>query len=196
MNRALLIALSFGLALSACNNDTKTVQKKDESTNEAKVKSVATPVDPTAQKIEELKKMPILGLDELSGWLPADINGMKRSNLTMSSDMGYDVANADYIKNNKTEIRVTVYDCAGETGSSVYNSTYAAKMKASTEDENGYTRSTDLMGIKAIEHHEKANKVTTITYMANERILVVVSARNFEPEKVREVAEKIARKTS
>lgn len=196
MKRVLLIILSIGVVLTACNSDTKTVQAKNESANEAKVKSAATPVDPTTQKIEALKKLPLLGLDELAAWLPAELSGIKRSNLTMNSDMGYAVAHADYTKNNKTDMRVTVYDCAGETGSSVYKASYAAKMKTAAEDENGYTKSIDLAGKKAIEHHEKANKITTITYMANDRILVVLSARNIEPEKVREAAATISNKAS
>lgn len=52
------------------------------------------------------------------------------------------------------------------------------------------------MGGKAIEHHEKKNKVTTLTYLADTRILVVISARNFEPEKVREAAQKLGNKAS
>jgi hypothetical protein len=191
MKRVLLAALSLGCLLSACNSDTKIVQEKSESANAAKVKSVAAPVDPTVQKIEELKKLPILGLDELANWLPSELNGIKRSNFTMSSDMGYPVAHADYTKNNKTDIRVTVYDCAGETGSSVYKATYADKLKEPAEDADSYTKIIDLRGHKAIEHHEKKNKITTLTYMANDRVLVVVSARNYEPEQIREASQQL-----
>ena len=113
----------------------------------------------------------------------------------MSSDMGYAVAHGDYEKNNKTDMRVTVYDCAGEAGAGIYKATYLNKLKELRENEEGYTKTIDFMGSQAIEHHKKKDKVTTLTYLAGKRILVVVSARDFEPEKVKEAAEKINNKT-
>jgi hypothetical protein len=193
--KTILLVLSASVFFAACNSDTK-LSQKDESANNAKVKSMAVPVDPIAQKIEELKALKPIGLDELSAWLPLQLNGIKRSNLTMSSDMGYVVAHGDYEKNNKTDMRVTVYDCAGEAGADMYKTAYANKLKELRETEEGYIKTVDFMGSKAIERHEKKNKVTTFTYLAGNRILVVVSARNFEPEKVREAAENIGKKES
>ena len=194
MKKLLLLVLSASL-LAACNSDDKTVQKS-ETANEAKVKSAATPVDPVAEKIAALKALPSIGLDELSAWLPSQLNDIKRGNLTMSSNMGYAVAHADYDKNNKTNMRVTAYDCAGDNGADLYQTIYLKKMKDVQESEDGYTKAIDFMGGKAVEHYEKQNKITTLTYMANNRILVVVSARNFEPEQVREAAEKLGTKAS
>jgi hypothetical protein len=114
----------------------------------------------------------------------------------MSSDMGYTVAHADYEKNSKTDMRVTVYDCSGEAGAGKYKAIFANKMKEQQENEEGYTKTIDFLGDKAVERHEKKNKLTTLTFMTDNRILVVVSARNFEPEKVREASEKIAKKSS
>ena len=193
MKKLLLIVLSASL-FAACNSDDKTVQKS-ETANEAKVKSAAT-IDPTAQKLDDLKKLAPVGLDELSAWLPSQLNGIKRNNLTMSSNMGYAIAHADYDKNSKTNMRVTVYDCAGSAGADLYKNIYLNKTKNSQEGEEDYTKTIDLMGGKAVEHHEKQNKITTLTYIAKNRILVVLSARNFEPEQVREAAEKLGTKQS
>ena len=190
MKRALLLLLPF-FFFTSCNSDTKTV-KNDESVNDAKVKAAAV-VDPVAQKIEELKGLKPIGLDELSAWLPATLAGIKRSNLTMSSDMGYAVAHADYEKNSKTDMRLTVYDCAGASGSDLYKTNYLGKMKDVQNDE-GYTKTVEFPGGKAIEHHEEKNKVTTLSFITDGRILVVLSARNFEPEKVREVAQSLKSK--
>ena len=194
MKKILLIVLSSSV-FAACNSGDKTVQKS-ETANEAKVKSAATPADPTAEKIATLKALSPVGLDELSAWLPSQLNGIKRNNLTMSSNMGYAIAHADYDKNSKTNMRVTVYDCAGSAGADLYKNIYLNKLKNNQEGEEDYTKTIDFMGGKAAEHHEKQNKITTLTYMANNRILVVVSARNFEPEQVREAAQKLGTKAS
>jgi hypothetical protein len=195
MKKSLLIIVSASVFLAACNSEPKITQK-DETANDAKVKSMATPVDPVDQKMKELKSLAPIGLDALSAWLPSQLNGSKRSNLTMSSDMGYTVAHADYEKNSKTDMRVTVYDCSGEAGAGKYKAIFANKMKEQQENEEGYTKTIDFLGDKAVERHEKKNKLTTLTFMTDNRILVVVSARNFEPEKVREASEKIAKKSS
>jgi len=191
MKRVFLIVLLASLAVYSCNSDN---QKKNPPVADAKIKSVAAPQDAVTTKTEELKKSTPVGLDQLSSWLPGELNGIKRSNLTMSSDMGYAVAHADYEKNNKTDIRVTVYDCSGETGANLYKTTYASKLKESQETEDSYTKTIDFMGGKAVEHHEKKNKVTTLTYMASNQILLVVSARNLDPETVREAAQKLGNK--
>jgi len=192
MKRTLLVIFSTSTMLGfvACNSDTKTT-RTNETANDAKVKSVTAPVDPETQKVEELEKLTPVGLDELTPWLPDELNGIKRSNLTMSTDRGYAVAHADYEKNSKTDMRVTVYDCAGEAGANLYKVTYANKMNQLQESGEGYTKTTNFMGEKAIEHHEINNNITTLTYLANNHILVVVSARNFDPEKVKEAAQKL-----
>lgn len=195
MKTILPVILSAIVFFAACNSDTKVTQK-DESANDAKVKAMATPVDPVAQKMDELKNLTPMGLDELSAWLPSQLNGIKRSNLSMSSDMGYPVAHGDYEKNSRTDMRVTVYDCAGSAGAAMYKATYVNKLKEPEETAEAYTKTIDFMGGKAIEHYEQKNKVTTLTYLANNRILIVVSARNFEPEVVREAAEKVGKKSS
>jgi hypothetical protein len=191
MKRALLHLLLPSFLFTSCNSDTNTVQK-DESAKDTKVKAAAV-VDPVTQKTEELKQLKPIGLDELSAWLPTVLNGIKRSNLTMSSDMGYTVAHADYEKNSKTDMRVTVYDCAGTSGAALYKTNYAGKFK-DVQDEDGYTKTVNLSNGRAIEHHETKNKVTSLSFMTNDRILVVLSARNFEPEKVRAAAESLMSK--
>lgn len=189
MKTILPLALSAFVFFTACNSDSKTA--KDP---EAQVKAVAAPVDPVAQKMQELSSLTPLGLDELSSWLPAQLNGIKRTNLSMNTDMGYAMAHGDYEKNNKTDIRVTVYDCAGKAGADMYQTAYLNKMKDQA-DTVSYTKTIEFMEGKAIEHHEQKNKVTTLTYMADSRMLVVISARNLEPESVRAMAKEIGKKS-
>ena len=59
MKTILPLALSVSVFFAACNSDTK-LSQENESANDAKVKSMATPVDPVAQKIEELKNLNLL----------------------------------------------------------------------------------------------------------------------------------------
>ena len=192
MKRILPIFLSLAIFLIACNPTVKTEQIS-EASNQAKVKSAATPVDPLAVQMQKLGSLEPLGLDELAALLPQSLNGIKRSGLTMNNNMGYATAHADYEKNNKTDMRVTLYDCSGTAGLAWFRANYASKLKDSSTNEEGYSKVIDLNGEKAIEEYENKSKVTSITYLTRGRILVNVSSRNMDPEKVKEAAGQIGR---
>jgi hypothetical protein len=185
MKRALPLVL-FVLLCWSCK-DTKTEIKEAPP---VQVKSVAI-ADPMTLKMDELKKTPTLGLDELAAYLPSSLLKLKRTNLSMTSSMGYSVAHADYIKNNKTDIRVNIIDCAGESGAAIYASSYAAKLKNNVENESGYTKSTEINGMQVMKNFEKSTNATTITYMANDRVMVEISTRNIAPEDVAEAMKQI-----
>jgi hypothetical protein len=166
--------------------DTKTEIKEAP----VQVKSAAI-VDPLTLKMDELKKTATLGLDQLAAYLPASLLKMKRTNLSMTNSMGYSVANADYIRNSKTDIRLNIIDCAGEAGAALYASSYAAKLKNNVQNDAGFTRSTEMNGVKVLENFEKSTNATTITYMANDRVMVEMSVRNISPTDLQEAMKQI-----
>ncbi len=190
MKRILLPFFSLVLLFMACNPSVKTEQV-NEANNEAKVKAAATPADPLVVKMQQLGAMQPLGLDELAALLPASLEGIKRSNLSMNNNMGYATAHADYEKNNKTDMRVTLYDCSGTAGLAWFRANYASKLKESSNDEKGYSKVIDLNGEKAIEEYESQSKITSITYLTRGRILVNISSRNMDPEKVKLAASQV-----
>ncbi|HJW17482.1 MAG TPA: hypothetical protein VJ499_10200 [Flavisolibacter sp.] len=190
MKRILPIFLLLVTFFVACNPSVKTEQIS-ETTNQAKVKSVSTPTDPLVIKMQELGALQPLGLDELAALLPQSLQGIKRSGLSMSNNMGYATAHADYEKNNKTDMRVTLYDCSGTAGLAWFRTSYASRLKNASTNENGYTKTIDLNGAKAIEDYDNKSKVTSITYLSRGRILVNISSRNMDPEVVKEAAGQI-----
>jgi hypothetical protein len=185
MKRILPIFLSLVVLFVACNPSVKTEQIS-EASNEAKVKTVATPIDPLAVKMQQLGALQPLGLDELAALLPQTLNGIRRSGLTMNNNMGYATAHADYEKNNRTDMRVTLYDCSGSSGLAWFRANYASKLKDGS-------KLIELNGEKAIEEFDNQTRVTSITYLTRGRILVNISSRNMDPEKVKEAAGQIGR---
>jgi hypothetical protein len=186
MKRILPIILTMVVLFVACNPSVKTEQIS-ETTNQAKVKSVvSTPTDPLVVKMQELGSLQPLGLDELAALLPQSLNGIRRSGLTMNNNMGYATAHADYEKNNRTDMRVTLYDCSGTSGLAWFRANYASKLKDGS-------KLIELNGEKAIEEYDNQSKVTSITYLTRGRILVNISSRNMDPEKVKEAAGQIGR---
>lgn len=151
------------------------------------------PADPVKVKLEELKKMPMMDLDQLRKMMPEAINGIKRSSFSMSSNLGHGEAKGDYEKNSKTYIRVALYDCSGQSGADIYNTSYVLKTKLNIENEEGYTKTIDMNGKQAIESFEKPANAMTLTYMHDDRVLVVITGRNISAEDMKKAAEVIGK---
>jgi hypothetical protein len=175
MNRNLLF-VSFILLLFSCSE--KAARKESE---QVQIKSVNTVIDPKQQKIESLKSSAPMDLEVLKNLLPLTMNDIKRSHYSVSNSMGYGLAHADYEKNSKTDIRVTFYDCSGEAGAGIFESVYWNRLNQTKEDETSTLRTIDLSGARALEKFDKDTKVTTITFLVNEKILAVISGRNIDP---------------
>ncbi len=190
MSKRLLFVFIVTLAVGCGNNNNTAVAGTgSDSTKTTTADKIAGPAQ---AKAEALKSTAPMDLDELKNYLPAQLGGMKRNNFSMSSAMGYATAQADYEKNKKTDIRVALYDCAGEAGAALYNSTYAAKMNIVADSStNGYHKNIELMGNKAIEHFDKAANATTLTFMVNERLMAVLTGRNISAETLEKAAEQI-----
>jgi hypothetical protein len=190
MNRNLLLPALLFIIIS-CSE--KSEKKAEEN---AQVKSINTVIDPKVQKLESLKSLTPMDLEELKSFLPDVINGIKRSHYSVSSGLGYGMAHADYEKNNKTDIRVTLYDCAGEPGAGLFESIYWNRLNQVKEDENAVIKTVDISGGKAIQKIEKGTNITTLTYFANNRILVILSGKNVDPAALEENIRAIELKVS
>ena len=178
------------ILFASCGNE----QTEATAPPEVQVKAAAAPIDPAVQKLESLKAAAPMGLDELSAFLPSKLGEIRRSNVSMSSNMGYGMAHADYEKNSRTDIRVTLYDCSGAQGADIYESIYASKLDKNREDSSGFNRTIDFNGGKAIEQYSSRDKVGTLTYMPAERVLAVLTARNIEPEALLKAAADLKKK--
>jgi len=176
MKIALPLAIAF-FFVSCGNEKTETPREA-----EVQVKAAATPIDPETQKLEALKAAAPMGLDALSSYLPSRLGEIRRSNISMSSNLGYGMAHADYEKNSRTNIRVTLYDCSGKQGADIYQSIFASKLDKNRQDSSGYNKTIDYNGGKAIEQYSSREKTGMLTFMADERILAVLTSRNIEPE--------------
>jgi hypothetical protein len=173
--------------LVSCNNDKKVTE---ETTANPQVKTTAQ-VDPKTQKLESLKTATATDLDQMQKMVPAEMAGIKRTRLNMNSNIGYSIVQADYVKNSKSDIRLIAYDCAGEQGSQLYNSSFLSYLDKNEENAGGYTKTINLNGKKTIEKYEAATKSTSISFLANETVLMVLHGKNISAETLKEAALKL-----
>jgi hypothetical protein len=131
--------------------------------------------DDMQKKMEELKKLTPLTTDQLKTLLPEQLMGLKRTSFNANSMMGFASAEARYKNENEDkEIELNILDCAGEAGAGVYSLSYWTKMSMQSESDNGYTKTVDFDGDKAVETYEKGSDRYELTYVASDRLLVTL----------------------
>lgn len=199
----LLLSLLFlaGFVAISCNNSKKkgemTVVSEDGKTKATiDVSQAASSADDLNKKMEELKKLTPLTSDQLKALLPEEILGMKRTNFEATSMAGYSVADATYRKdpNDEPYISVSIVDCAGEAGAGYFSMIYWAKMSITRESDDGYTKTVDWKGSRAIENYDKSSDRYEFSYVGADRYLVSLKGGKTGLDLVKQVAETLTLK--
>ena len=191
MKTLLVIIVSSCLLMIGCKNKSTPVPEK---TDTATVKSMT--VDERTEKLEALKKLTPFGLADMQKLMPKEIEGAKQSNFNYSMQWGYASATADFNKTKALGTTIQLYDCAGEEGSGYFTSNFYDKLNESKQDSVEYSKAVDLMGEKAIETYNRQVNYSTLTYMVNDRVLVVMQGKKMKPDELKAIAQKINLKLS
>lgn len=178
---SLIIAVGF-FAIS-CNSNKDKITVKDAEGNKATidlsdVKDMAKSMEINQGKAEELKKLSPLSMDQLKALIPEEFMGMKRSSFNTTNAMGVATCNARYKSEDGKELKVEILDCAGEMGANMYSIRFFGLWNYEEENDNGYQKTIELNGDKAIEKYNKNNNRYELTYFSNERFLVNLEGEN------------------
>jgi len=190
------LPLFLALVMAACGHDGKVThkQKKEDgtvTTTSMNLNAMANTADDFNQKMEDLKKLTPLNVEQLKALLPEALHGIQRSSFNTNSMMGFGVAEADYRQDDK-DLKLAIYDCAGEAGAGIFALSYVTQMNMMSESDNGYTRTLDFKGAKAIEAYEKSNNQSTFTYIVNDRLMVVLTGRNIDNATLKQLAQNLS----
>jgi len=191
MKRVLLSAFIISCALVACKGPKDKVVIKDENGNKVASVSVSEAtktMEETANKAEELKKLTPLSLDQVKALIPNELLGMPRTNFDANAAGGYASAKGTYRGEGDKELNIEIIDCAGEMGSLIYNTRFFAFWNYQHEDDNGYEKTIDFNGGKAVEKYTKSNERYELTSFANDRFVVHVEGEKIPLDDVKKVA--------
>ena len=194
MKRVILSLVVAILTIVACKNNkskTMTITSDDgKSKVSVDVNSAAAVSDDMQKKMEELKKLTPLTTDQLKTMLPDELMGLKRASFNANSMMGFESAEARYKnENDDKQIELNILDCAGEAGAGVYSLSYWTKMSMQSESDNGYTKTVDFDGNKAVETYDKGGDRYELTYVASDRLLVTMKGEKTGLDAVRQAAQ-------
>lgn len=198
-----LTSLAFAamLLIAACNNNKpkETVITSEDGKTKVSINptAITNSADEMQKKMEELKKLPPLSTDQLKKMFPDELAGMKRSSFNANSMMGFASAEANYKNETDPEknMSLSVFDCAGEAGAGIYSLNYWTKMSMVSESDNGYTKTTDFNGQKAVESYDKVGDRYELTYVASDRLLVTVKGNKTGLDAVKQAAQSLNLKT-
>ena len=200
MKQFILPCLLASCILMACGSnktkDANTTEEtsKDKSSTESSSDKSTNPADAMTQKMEELKKLTPYTTDQLKAMVPEEFMGMKRSNMDVGSGamaMGTSFAAATYKGDGDKQLKVTIWDCAGEGGAGLYGARYYTMWNYQHEDDNGYQKTVDFNGGKAIEQYHKGNEQYDLTYIANDRLLVVLEGEKIGLDGIKDAAKNL-----
>jgi hypothetical protein len=200
--RLLLFALFAAASLAACNNNKGKIAIKDEKGNTtgtidvSSLDKIAKTAEQNNDKVEELKKLTPLSLDQLKALMPAEFMGMKRSSFNANSMMGAAACDARYKSEDGKELKLSIFDCAGEAGAGIYSMRYWTLWNFQQEDDNGYQKTVDFNGGKAIEKYSKYNDEYGLTYMSGDRFLVNVEGEKTGLDMVKQAANSLSLKAN
>ena len=194
MKQVILSLVVAILTIVACKNNrskTMTITSDDgKSKVSVDVNSAAAVSDDMQKKMEELKKLTPLTTDQLKTMLPEELMGLKRASFNANSMMGFASAEARYKnENDDKQIELNILDCAGEAGAGVYSLSYWTKMSMQSESDNGYTKTVDFDGNKAVETYDKGGDRYELTYVASDRLLVTMKGEKTGLDAVRQAAQ-------
>ena len=192
MKHLLLLFFAAVSLLTACNNNKKpgiTVTSEDgKTTTTIQPNDLAQAADVYQKKAEELQKLSPYTLDQMKAMLPEELAGAKRSKFSANSAMGAAYAEGQYPINDSTEVELKIFDCAGQAGAGIYSMQYLTMMNFQSESDDEYTKSIDFKGGKAVEHLDKRNNRSTLTYLAGDRLLVTLEGKNTGVDMLKQVA--------
>lgn len=152
------------------------------------IEEIAKAAETSEDKIEELKKLTPLTDDQLKAMMPEELMGIKRTSVGASSISGTTSGTALYKSEDGKELKLIIYDCAGEAGAGIYSLRYLTSWNIQYEDENGYQKTIDINGQKAIENYVKSREEYSITFLSKDRFLVTVEGDKTDLDMVKQAA--------
>ena len=192
MKRIYALMLAAPLLLAACNTKPKNSVTINSEDGKEKVTVDLNQAQAAAadmqQKTEELKKLTPVTLDQLKAMIPEVLAGGKRTNYSANSAMGASMAEATYKVNDSTDVRISIFDCAGEAGAGLYGMQYLGMFNMQSETETEYTKTIDFNGGKAIESAKKDGSHSSLTYVTGGRFLVTMEGDHMQAEAIKTIA--------
>jgi hypothetical protein len=190
MRRLTPILLIF-VILASCNNK-KTVNEKTANVEAqpGNVSNMPMDLEKIQKATQELKKLTPHTLEEMKSFLPATLMGVQGSDVSAIDGIGAAVATSKYKINDSTDLKLTIYDCAGPGGAGIYSMQWLGNFRVQEDTESQYSKTIDFKGGKAFESCKKKRARCTLTWF-DERFLFELQGDNIPIEQMKDAASEV-----
>jgi len=184
------------VSMVACNSnrDKAKIQIKDDkgkttiAIDSKGLQELVTAAENAEDKTDMLKKLAPLSTDQLKAIMPEELAGMKKTSSSVNTYTGTALSIATYQSEDGKELKLLVYDCAGEGGAGIYSLRYGLLLNYNYEDENGYQKIVDFNGQKVRETYIKSSDEYSMTFPSNDRLLVTIEGKKTGLDLVKQAA--------
>ncbi|HEY2722177.1 MAG TPA: hypothetical protein VGI82_10655 [Chitinophagaceae bacterium] len=197
MKSTILSFIVCMLIFTSCNHKAKplTISSKDKVSID--LNSVGVNTAEMQKKMDELKKLTPLTTDQLKAMVPGELLGIKRSGLNANNMAGFSATEATYSDSSSDKrIDLSIFDCAGEAGAGVYSLSYLTKMNMESQTDNGYSKTIDFNGQKAVESYDKGIDRYELNYIASDRLLITIKVEKLGLDAIKQIANSLNLKTN
>ena len=198
MKKNFFLWLCAGILFASCSGSSSKNEAVNEETSTGSTDQpsttatdAATSANETQKRIDELKKVTPVTNEQLKSFFAEEVMGMKRSQFSVNSAAGYATGTAVYKKDDTTQYSVMVYDCAGEAGSAFYGMRYLMGWNMEREDDNGYEKTVNFMGNKALESYSKNSRRHTLNFVTADRFWITLEGDGTGLDNLRSFAENL-----
>jgi hypothetical protein len=183
MKPLLILALIITCLVSACNNKNKTPGTDPAATTGETPATLSA----TQEKIDALEQLKPYTLEEMQAYIPAVLAGDSASSINTDNNMGTGFAEAVYQPTDSTSIELSLFDLGGSAGAGLYNARFVNEM-TEFKTELSYSRVIDFKGGKAIERMDGNENLSSLTWIANNRLLVELEGKNIGTDELKKIA--------
>ncbi|MEZ7497612.1 hypothetical protein QO200_02550 [Flavobacterium sp. Arc3] len=197
--KKLIVALTL-LSIIACKDNE--VKKEEPSLIEAvrnvnKLNKAADSMKEYEKQTEKLKKIKPVSNEVFKQVLTDELGNLKRSsfNAGNASMVGLSSSDATYGDSNAKNVKISIFDGAGESGSALIAMTHMSIAMDTESIEGTKTKKTEVInGVRSITENDTnpdSDKSSSITFIYNDRYQVSLEGNKMQLEELKTYIQKL-----
>ncbi|MCB9285336.1 MAG: hypothetical protein H6563_14800 [Lewinellaceae bacterium] len=187
----------FALLFAACGGQSEEAKQEKEIQKAAdKMEEAANQMRDALKGNDKDEKKEVVDWRELQNLLPKKIDGISRTDESgeTAGALGFNVSQTEGIyEKGDRRIQMQIIDTGGLAGLIKASAAWAS-VKIDKEDRNGYERTTEIDGYKALEKYDKNSKHAEISVLVGSRFIVTLNADGVDMKELRDAIDDIGLK--
>ncbi|MFH4968063.1 hypothetical protein V8G61_07645 [Gaetbulibacter sp. M240] len=191
--KTLLLGILAISAITACKNETAD-KIRNAQQNISNITDMVSNAKESQKKAEKLKELEPLTNEELKAWLPESVDGLNRTGFKVGKAGYLNVASIEgtYKEPEGKQLRVEIIDGAGQMGSTLITGMgMSTNMEMEEESESRHIKTVTVNDIRAKQTYHKKRDDTDLQFVYKDRLIVMVNAKDMDPEATWNLIEKL-----